>query len=68
MRHRSTYLFNCGEHTDSWIRIRIQVQVRIDYIRINIRSCIVVVVTRERPGDIVLIVPTSRGSFLAFGP
>jgi hypothetical protein len=64
----NTYPFDHKEHTHSWVTLSVWVQVCIDHIRINICCCIVVMIARERPSNIVLIVATLHGSFLAFSP
>jgi hypothetical protein len=51
---------------DSWVGICV-LQVCINHIRIDLSCCIVIVITREGPSDIVLIVTASRICFRAFG-
>jgi hypothetical protein len=62
-----TYPFDRGEHMHSRVSI-LWVQICVDQIRIDISRRIVVMIPRERPRDVVLIVTTSSRSFLAIGP
>lgn len=64
----NTYPFDCREHAHGWVSISLRVQICIDHVRISICCCIVVMIPWERPCNVVLIVSTSRSSFLAIGP
>jgi len=66
VQHNSAYLFDCRKHMDSWVGICV-LKVCIDHIRIDLSCCIVIVITREGPSDIVLIVTASHICFRAFG-
>ena len=62
----NTYPFNGRKHMHSWVSISIQVWICINHIRIDIRSCVVIMVLQEGQGDIVLVVATSCISLLSF--
>ena len=65
IQHINTYPFDCREHMHSWVSIRVQVQIRINHIRIDVSCCVVIMFLRERLGDIILIVGTLCNSLLA---
>ena len=52
----------------SRVSLWVWVQIAINNIGINVSCCTVIMIPWERPGNVVLIVGTSRGGFLALGP
>ena len=61
VQYGNTYLFDCRENMH---RILVQVQICIDLISISISCCVVIMLSRERSGENVLIVSTSCRGFL----